>query len=64
MYTLANLGRMKLSSARLKISIEEEFCILGSSLFQLEEQEGENVDLKRSVLKKLGTVGARFKRRL
>ena len=59
MYTLAGFGRIKLSSARLKTSIEEEFCILGSSWFQLEEQEGENVDLKRSVLK-LGTVGARF----
>ena len=59
--TLAGLGRIKLSSARLKISIEEEFFILGSSWFQLEEQEGTNVYLKRSVLK-LGTVGARFKR--
>ena len=62
MYTPAGLGRLMLS-ARLKISSEEEFCIFVSSWFQLKEQEGGNVDLKRSVLK-LGTAGGRFERRL
>ena len=40
LYISAGLGRIKLSSARLKISSEEEFFMLRPSLFQFKKQEG------------------------
>ena len=52
LYINAGLGRINLSSARLNISMEEEFRMFGSSWFQLRVDEGNNVDLKRSVLMK------------
>ena len=46
-----------------KISSEEEFFMLRPSLFQFKKQEGENVDLKRSV-RTLENILGRFERRL
>ena len=49
LYISAGLGRIKLSSARIKISSEEAFLMLRQSLFKFKEQEGKYVDLKRTV---------------
>ena len=51
----AGLGRIKIRSARLKISSEEEFCMyICIKLVPIKRTGGGNVDLKHSVLK-LGT---------